>query len=518
MKLVTAAQMRGIDHQAIHQYGIPGVVLMETAGNAVARRIVEVLSTAADKKICVFAGKGNNGGDGYVIARFLQSQGARVKVFLVGSRQEVSGDARVNLDVIERMGMEICEIKDTTKWDIIGVAVSFADCLVDALLGTGFNGELQGVMLKTVELINRSGKPVFAVDIPSGVHADTGQIGGSAIKATYTVSLGMLKPGILLYPGAEYAGEVTLAELGIPSAVIAEQEIRCNLLTAATVQRLLPQRTANSHKGMWGRIVVVAGSRGFSGAAALAATGALRAGAGLVTLAAPAGIQGILATKLTEVMTRALPETPGGGLDLTAVEEVRQLAGGADVLALGPGLGTQAETRELVREVLRTVSCPLVLDADALNALVGYTEELAQIEALAVLTPHPGEMARLLRVSIDDVQKDRIGVTQRAASAWNCIVVLKGARTVVAFPDGEVFLNSTGNAGMASGGTGDVLTGVIAALIGQGLSSHDAAVCGVYLHGLAGDIVAQNGMTGLTAGDLAAALPAALHGMKNSDC
>ena len=514
MKLAMAAQMKAIDQNAIHQYGIPGVALMETAGGAVARQVEAVLKDVADKKICIFAGKGNNGGDGYVIARFLHGRGAKIKVFLVGKREEVSGDAKINLDILERMGIEVSEITNDARWDLIAVAAGFADCLVDALLGTGFSGEIQGDMRQTVELINRAGRLVVSVDIPSGVHADTGQIGGVAVRAAYTVTLELLKPGLLLYPGAEFAGQVMLETLGIPAGAVEEEALRYSLITVEMIRRMLPKRNPDSHKGTFGRVAVLAGSAGLSGAAALASTGALRTGAGRITLAAPAGIQAILATKLTEVMTRGLPETPTGGLAFAALTEVKQLTALSDVLLAGPGLGTQAETQELIRELIREAAIPLVLDADALNALAGHVEILSSTAAVPVLTPHPGEMARLTGLTVADIQRDRLGVAQQAAEKWKSIVVLKGARTIVAMPDGAVFVNLTGNAGMASGGTGDVLAGVIASLVAQGVSGQEAAVCGVYLHGLAGDIVAQNGMTGLTAGDVAAALPAALHGVQ----
>ena len=513
MRVATASEMREIDNIAIHEYGIPGTVLMENAGVAVIRRLESVWESLAERKFCVLAGKGNNGGDGYVIARHLANQGARVKVFLLGEKAGISGDARINLDIIDKMGLDIIEIVSERDWDKVKVAAAFSDCLVDALLGTGFRGEVSGDMAQIIDIMNVAGKPVIAVDIPSGVEADTGRICGKAVQAAYTVTFGLPKPGLFLYPGAECAGEITVADIGIPTVVVSRQNIKQNIIMAGMVRSILPRRSPAAHKGTSGSVLVIAGSRGLSGAAAMAAEGALRAGAGLVTLSAPASLQTLLAVKLTEVMTKPLAETETGGICREAVGEMLQLASGSDVLAIGPGLGRQEETVSAVRETITAAQCPLVIDADALYALAGYTNLLNECAALPVLTPHPGEMARLTKLDVEAVNADRVGVARQAAGEWGCIVVLKGARTVVAFPDGEIYINTTGNAGMATGGTGDVLTGIIAGLIAQGMSSHDAALAGVYVHGLAGDVAAQGGMVGMTALDLLKAVPAALYGI-----
>ncbi|WP_371380529.1 NAD(P)H-hydrate dehydratase [Sporomusa aerivorans] len=515
MKATTAAEMREIDRIAIHEYGIPGVVLMENAGRAVVRQLEVLAGQLQERRFCIFAGKGNNGGDGYVIARHLANQGAKVKVFLLGEKAAVSGDARINLDIIEKMNLDILEISSERDWDKARVAASFTDYIVDALLGTGVRGEVSGEMARLIDMINAAGKPVVAVDIPSGVDADAGRICGTAVAAACTITFGLPKPGLFLYPGAEYAGEITVTDIGIPAAVVAGQNIKQNIVMAENVRAVLPRRNPAAHKGTNGRTLVIAGSRGLSGAAAMAAEGALRAGAGLVTLAAPASLQDILATKLTEVMTKPLSEIDAGGISREAVADMIELAAGCDVLAIGPGIGRSEDTAAAVRETITAVECPLVLDADALYVLAGFTGLLTECAALPVLTPHPGEMARLTGHSIQLVNSDRINITRKAAGEWGSIVVLKGARTVVAFPDGEVYINPTGNAGMATGGTGDVLTGVIAGLIAQGMSSHDAAVAGVYIHGLAGNIAAQSGMVGLTATDLLKAVPAALYGINN---
>ena len=511
MKVPTAAEMREIDRLASVSYGVPGVVLMENAGMAVARQVREMCrGDLHGRKICVFSGRGNNGGDGFVVARALTNQGAQVKVIFCGDRSKVSGDAAVNLEIISRMGIEVWETAGERDWDRVRIAVAFADCLVDALLGTGFQGAVGAPMDQAVELINGSGKPVVAVDIPSGVDADTGEVRGPAVRADVTVTLALPKPGLLLYPGASYAGRIVIADIGIPFPLLTRKEIRQTAVTPPLVRRSFPARAPDAHKGTCGRVLVVAGSRGMTGAAALCAQAAVRCGAGLVTLGIAESLQPLMAVKLTEVMTRSLPEIPGAGLAEEAALVIDELLAGRDVLAIGPGLGRDPATQEVVREVLRLARRPLVIDADGLNALAGATDLLKDAEVMPVLTPHPGEMAALTGLDIAEVNRDRIGVARDAAEAWGSIVVLKGARTVVAFPDGEVYINLTGNSGMATGGMGDVLTGVIAGLIAQGLTSHEAAVAGVYLHGLSGDLVAARGAIGLTAGDVAAGLPAAI--------
>ena len=517
MKVATAAEMRVIDSRAINDFGILGLVLMENAGYKVARKVEEILGDVQSKTICIFAGKGNNGGDGFVAARHLENSGAKVRVLLYGSKEAVTGDAKVNLDILLKTGADIVEITGERDLDKVKFLAALADCLVDALLGTGFRGEIKGNLAEVVGIISAAGAPVVAVDIPSGIDADSGAVRGVAVKANHTVTIALPKPGLLFQPGAAHAGEITVADIGIPQEVVMVDAPRQNVITADAVRRILPERQPWLHKGVCGRVLVVAGSPGLTGAAALTSSAAVRSGAGLVTLATAEGLQVILASKLTEVMTRALPQTDNGAIGGAAVHYISELAANSDVLAIGPGIGQAEETAIALREVVINAKCPLVVDADGLNALAGYTDVLLNSEALAVLTPHPGEMSRLTGVSVEKINADRLNVARAAAANWGAIVVLKGPGTVVAFPDGEVFINTSGNAGMATGGTGDVLTGIIAGFIAQGLSSHDAAVAGVYIHGLAGDIVAEAGMTGMAAGDIVAALPAAIRKLQADD-
>ncbi len=511
MKVATAEQMRRIDSIAINDYGIPGVVLMENAGLAVVNCLEKIMGCLMDKKISIFAGKGNNGGDGYVIARHLCNKGVKVKVFLLGEINNVAGDAKINLDIICQMGIDVIEVTSERDWDKAKIAVAFADCLVDALLGTGFKGELSSEMAQAIKIINNAEKPVFAVDIPSGVNANNGQISSLAVQADYTVTFGLFKPGLLLHSGALHAGRSVVADIGIPVPLLTDCNIKQNIITAALVRQVLVKRCPDAHKGTCGRVLVVAGSVGLTGAAALSSLAAMRAGAGLVTLGIADSLNNIMEVKLTEVMTKPLPEIAGGAIGIEALPVIEQLIEQCDVLAIGPGLGRQEETGITVGEIVKTAKRPMVIDADALYALAGATDILSSAEALAVLTPHPGEMARLMDLSIEKINEDRVEIARRAAVEWESVVVLKGAPTVVAFPDSEVYINTTGNAGMATGGTGDVLTGVIAAFIAQGMSSQDAAVAGVYIHGLAGNIAIKDGMVGMMAGDLLPAIQKAIN-------
>jgi len=514
MKFVTSAEIKAIDEKAIEKYGIPSAALMENAGGEVARQIGRIIGDLYNKKIAIFAGKGKNGGDGYVVARHLYNQGAKVKVFLIGSKGDISGDALVNLQIITSMGIDVTEVANDGDWDKVKIAMTFTDCLVDALVGTGFAGQLGGNMAQVVESINKGNKVVVAIDVPSGVDADTGQVSGIAVKANHTITFSLPKQGLLLYPGATYAGDVCVADIGIPRMLLTDENIKQNIITSTSVGQLFQKRSPNLHKGSCGKVLVIAGSKGLTGAAALASDAALRSGAGLVTLGIGESLHAVMESKLTEVMTRQLIEAQAGVIGQSAVDAIKELASNSDVMAIGPGLGRHEDTMVAVRQVIKEIEKPLVIDADALYALVDHTHILTETKAVAGLTPHPGEMARLVGLTAEEVNQDRVYIARQTAMEWGSIVILKGARTLVAFPDGEVYINITGNAGMATGGTGDVLTGVIAGLMAQGLSSHQAALVGVYIHGLAGDIVARGGMVGMLASDIIRALPAAILGIQ----
>lgn len=507
MKLVFASEMRLLDKQAAEQIGLPTMVLMENAGKAVAEVAADFLDDCIGKNIVVFTGKGNNGGDGFVAARWLASRGARVKVFLVSPWQELLGDVAAQLHICRKCGIELFPLKDDKgSWDVAEVSCRQADLLLDAVLGTGFKGMLSGREQRACRLLNSVAAPVLAIDIPSGINADNGFADEDAVQAVVTVTMALPKPGLFLYPATELAGEIVIADIGIPEILLEQLNSRKFLLTEEIIRDLLPCRRGNCHKGEAGRVVVTAGSPGFTGAAALCAQAAVKAGAGLVSLLTPLCSREVLAVKLTEVMVEGLIERMPGILGGGAAGSVLDKAARADILAIGPGLGTSGSTAEVIREILQELEVPVVIDADALSALQGHTGILSSMAAPKVLTPHPGELGRLLDMEPDAVDAERFELAAKYAVEWNAVLVLKGAPTIIGCPDGSVYVNTTGNSAMATGGSGDVLTGTIAGLAAQGISLQEAALAGVYLHGLAGDIACE-GAVGLAAGEISAFLP-----------
>lgn len=508
MKLVTAKEMKALDVQAQNDYAMPGILLMDNAAQAVAEAVHEALTALEGERVVIFCGGGNNGGDGLGAARWLQSYGVSVRAFVVGAALDaVQGDAALELAMFTKAGGRVEALSTEDDWVLAELAASKADVLVDALLGTGFHGELEGDVLRACELLNKSEKYILAVDIPTGVNADNGAVCEQAVRADHTVTMALVKTGLLLYPGREYCGDIELADISMPVKLVEEYQSDKYRLTDEIVRELLPLRKANAHKGDAGRVVICAGSPGYTGAAALASDAAVKAGAGLVSLYTPLSSRDVLAIKLTEVMVHGLLERMPGILGGGAASDVASSAEAADVLAIGPGLGTSESTQEAVRTILQKITTPVVIDADALTALAGHTEILPAMQAQKVLTPHPGEMARLTGLEIAEIEADRINVAKKYAEEWQAIVVLKGAPTVIGCPNGTVYVNSTGNSSLATGGSGDVLTGIIAGLAAQEISLQEAAICGVYLHGLAAELTGID--IGLAAGELAALLPQA---------
>lgn len=500
--------MAALDRRAAEEFGVPTLLLMEAAGRGVIEASRRLVGQPCPRVVIV-AGKGNNGGDGLVAARLMLAAGWRVSVVLLARDAEVTGDAAVNLQAARRAGVEIVNLDSTAVPGLRGLLAG-ADLIVDALFGTGFRGPVVGLAAKSIEAINAAGKPVLAVDIPSGVDGDTGAVEGPAVRAAATVTMGLPKSGLVLTPGAEQAGRIWVADVGHPKRLVDTSPVRAALVTRATVHDLIPRRRLDAHKGDFGRVLVVAGSVGHSGAAVLATLGALRAGAGLVTLGVPAALYPIVGPAVIEGMPLPLPDHDGA-LAAEAADRILELAGSADVVACGPGLTTLPGPSAVVRRLLAECPRPLVLDADALNIMAATPARPPASKTQRVMTPHPGEMARLLEARTEDIQRHRLQVARVAASRFNAVVVLKGARTVVADTAGDVFLVPTGNPAMATGGMGDVLTGAIAALIGQGLMPAAAASVGAYLHGLAGDLVAaERGPAGILAREVADALPRAL--------
>ncbi len=515
MKVADSEKIRNIDRRAIEKYGIPGTVLMENAGRSVVLSMIDRYGSLKGKRVSIVAGKGNNGGDGLVIARYLHNFDVKVDVFLPSKSSEIKGDARINLNILKRSGIPLCEkfsLKELDKY------LKHSDIIVDAIFGTGLSSEVKKPFSDVINLINSSGKPVVSVDIPSGISGDTGEVLGIAVKADLTVTFVIPKRGILLFPGAEYAGVVKVADIGIPARVIEEEDIRCNLLSREEIRSLLPERRPDSHKGLFGHLLVIAGSVGKTGAAAMTGLSALRVGSGLVTIATPASLNNILEVKLTEVMTIPLPETDAQSIALSAENILVKLMPMISAIAIGPGLSVHPETVRLVRRLITKTERPMVIDADALNALAGYLDILKRSKAPLILTPHPGEMARLIGKTSKDVQKDRIRIAQNFAMKHRVYLVLKGARTVFSDPDGNIFINTAGNPGMATAGTGDVLTGIIAGLISQGIDPLSALKSGVHIHGLAGDLALEEfGEMGMVAGDMIAKIPEAIKYFKSDE-
>lgn len=515
MKIVTAEKMREIDRETIETYGIPEIVLMENAGAQIAGEMDNLLGGLQHKKICVLCGAGNNGGDGLVAARHMLNRGARVKVFLLGDMEYASDSAQMNLTILENMNMDILQIASPRDEDKVQVALVFADGVVDGLLGTGFRGQLREAAEKMIRLINDAGKPVIAIDIPSGVEADTGAVATVAVKAAMTVSFGLPKLGLVFYPGAAYVGKLMIDGIGIPQMLLEDAKIEQQLIDIHLVQKLLGKRAPDVHKNSCGRVLAIAGSPGFTGAAALASQAALRCGAGVVTLAVAGSLHDIMEMKLTEVMTQPLPEVGRGILGETALSDLLDLAAKYDAVVIGPGLGRHPATAQLIRDFVRQTQAQLIIDADAIHAYCGAAKELQAAKLTPILTPHLGEMADLLQISVQELKADILNIAREAAKEYSSIFVLKSEKTMVVFPDGNVSITTQGNPGMATAGTGDVLAGTIAGLKAQGLSGCHAALAGVFLHGFAGDLAAQSGQAGIIAGDIVAALPAARFGITN---
>jgi NAD(P)H-hydrate epimerase len=506
--------MQEIDKQAIEKSGIPGLTLMENAGRCCSDAIIEEFGTSG--YALIIAGTGNNGGDGYVIARLLRRSGWDVHVLILSDRSRIGGDAAVNLERLPADDVTFCPL-DGQLPALHMEKIARADVIVDAMFGTGLRSDVSGLYREAIGLVNASGRPVLAVDIPSGIHGTTGRVLGEAVRAYITVTFAFAKLGHVLYPGAEYTGRLIVADIGIPPHLM-EAAPGYDLLNDDFIRPMLRRRDRQAHKGVFGHCLVVAGSTGKTGAAALAANSAMRAGSGLVTLAVPESLHSILEIKTTEVMTAPLPDSNSGHVTSSAFPVIERLLEGKDALAIGPGLGRRPGTTALVQAILESVSLPLVIDADGLNAV---TDDITMLRrkksADVILTPHPGEMARLLGTSIPDVEAIRISVAQEFARNFGVYLILKGARTIVASPAGVAAINGSGNPGMASGGMGDVLTGIIVSLLGQRYSTWDACRIGVYIHGYAANLVAdQKGEIGISASDVQEMLPHAYNRLINA--
>jgi len=514
MIVVSAEQMREMDRLTIQKYGTPSLKLMERAGAGVAQAILQRFGDDTSKGVLIVAGKGNNGGDGFVVSRLLREKGIPCEVALLAKRNEISRDAAKNLQAYLTVGGKVVDIDAADRLPLLKDSIGGKGLLVDAILGTGTKNEIRGVYADAIGAMNECGLPIVAIDIPSGLDTDKGTPLGMCIQAAMTVALAYPKLGQVIHPAVEYVGELVIADIGIDPAAVTAVFPTAELLGVEQVRPLIPVRKPDSHKGTYGHVVVIAGSRGKTGAAILASRACMRAGAGLTTLAAPRSLNDVFAGAMIEVMTEPLRDSAEEEIESLTDQEWRRLLERKTVALFGPGIGVTDSTRNNLRWLLRHLTIPWVIDADGLNNLALDINRLRQARTAPILTPHPGEMARLLGTDALTVNKDRIGVARAFATEYRCYVVLKGARTVLATPAGKISINSTGNPGMASGGMGDVLAGILAALLAQRLSPEEAMKLAVYLHGLVADrIAAERGMIGMIASDIIDGLPAAMHSL-----
>jgi ADP-dependent NAD(P)H-hydrate dehydratase / NAD(P)H-hydrate epimerase len=515
MKVVTAHQMQALDRIAIEKFHIPGTVLMENAG----LRTIEAMSGFFDlsipRKIVILAGKGNNGGDGFVIARHLFNAGHDVLIYLLADPASLQGDALTNFTIVTAMGIPLKSITSIEESSAVEIGFDGAEILVDAIFGTGLASAPKSYFARLIEAMNRVAIPVVAVDIPSGLHPDTGIPFEPCVEAELTVTYGLPKLGQILYPGADFCGELVVGDISFPAEIIQDDSLAISLLDDARILRPLISRNRDSHKGSYGHLFALAGSVGKTGAACLLAQSALRMGTGLVTVGIPSSLNDILEVKLTEVMTEPLPETQERSFSSDGLSKIIDLCERMTALAVGPGITQHPESRKLVKDLIREIDLPMIIDADGLNVLSGEVGLLStRKNSHTILTPHPGEMARLLEITTAEVQSNRIDSALLLAKRTGCVVVLKGARTVIATSEGKVDIVMSGNPGMATGGSGDVLTGMIGALLAQGYLSPDAARMGTLLHGLAGDHAAEKiGEVSLAAIDIIDALSPVLQSL-----
>jgi NAD(P)H-hydrate epimerase len=508
MKISRVSEMQAMDQAAIQQYGITEELLMENAGLAVCTVLSQEIGVS-DKRFLVFCGTGNNGGDGFVIARKLFSDGAMVQVYLLGEPQRLGGAARIHLDILRRFPIAVCSL---TSADAAASALRQCDVVVDALFGTGLTREVAGVYRDVITLINTSGKVVVSVDIPSGVQGDTGRVMGTAVQAHYTVTFGLPKPGNLLYPGYTLCGKLYVSHISFPPQLYTNDALKIALNEPLD----LPPRSPTGHKGSFGDVLFIAGAASYYGAPLFAALAFLKAGGGYARLAAPAAMTPFLATEGREIVFVPQQETTASSVAYANKPQLLDLAARADMVVLGPGLSLDVETQQLARELVSEIRVPLLLDGDGITAVCADLDRLRAREAETILTPHLGEMARLTSMTVSEIEADKIPVLQRTARDLGGVIVLKGAHSLIGYPDQRVFVNMSGNSGMATPGSGDVLTGTVAAMYGLGLPVGEAVRQGVFIHGLAGDLAAaEHGEDGLLARDILASLPRAMQGYRD---
>ncbi|MHA1280545.1 MAG: NAD(P)H-hydrate dehydratase [Candidatus Helarchaeota archaeon] len=503
MKVSRVNEMRNLDRRTIEEYGIVEELLMENAGQASYFTILKEFGVK-DKYFVIFCGIGNNGGDGLVVARKIHSNCGKVTVFILGDRSKFKGAAKQNFDIADKLQIEMVDLQDEAS---ASEAVKSGDAIVDAIFGTGLDREVGGKYKDVIRLINASQKPVFSIDIPSGIHGDTGQIMGISVKAHYTTTFGLPKIGNMLYPGFEMGGKLYVSHISFPPKIYDSDQLRI----ATNDPIPIPPRSKDSHKGNYGKVLFIAGSSNYLGAPYFAALSFLKAGGGLSFLATPEDVSAFIGNKGSEIVFVPQKSTSSGSISLENKQQLLQFSENTDMVVIGPGLSLNEETQTLVRELSTEINKPLLIDGDGITAVANDLVTIKKRKAPTILTPHIGEMARITRQQIDEIIRNKIDVLQNTAKELNATIVLKGAHSLIGYPDESVFINLSGNPGMATAGSGDVLTGTIAAMFGLGFSINDAVRMGVFMHGFAGDLAAKDkGEDGLIAGDIMAHLPEAM--------
>ena len=503
MKVSSVAQMRALDHRAIEEFGIAEELLMENAGSAVYAVLAERFDIGG-RRFAVFCGIGNNGGDGFVVARKVHSNGGLVQVFVLGDPGNFRGAARTNYEIAAGLPFEVCPVGDI---EALRTALRPCDAVVDAIFGTGLTRPVEGLHREAIEWINAAGKPVLSIDIPSGVHGDTGAVMGTAVRADHTVTLGLPKVGNMLFPGFDLGGELSVSHISFPPAMYQADSFDVEICPPVS----LPRRDPAGHKGEFGQALFVAGAASYYGAPLLASLSFLKAGGGYARLATPRSMAPFMAAQGSEIVLLPQAETGAGSIAGRNLGDLLELAARMDVVVLGPGLSLEEETQQLARDLAAEIDRPLLLDGDGITALCDELQILRDRQAETILTPHLGEMSRITGISVAEISAGRVEVLQRTAADLGATIVLKGPHSLVGLPDGRVSINLTGNSGMATAGSGDVLAGAIAAMFGLGLGPHEAARKGVFLHGLSGDLAARaRGEDGITAQDIMDFLPLAL--------
>ncbi len=503
MKVSRVAQMRSLDRYATEKLAIPEEILMENAGEASYFVIMDEFGVAY-KKFVIICGIGNNGGDGFVIARKIHSNGGDVKVFILGDVNKYKGAAKKNFDIISGLQIEIRHVEsvDSIKSDVL-----HCNAIVDAIFGTGLTRDVEGLYRDVIRLINKSGKKVFSVDIPSGINGDTGEIMGSAVKANYTVTFGLPKIGNMLFPGHEHCGKLYVSHISFPPSLYNQDSIKVEINNYIK----LPPKNRIAHKGDFGEVLFIAGALSYFGAPYFSALSFLKAGGGYSRLAAPISLTPFIANKGSEIVFIPQKETDSGSISLENKDALLELSEKMDMVVIGPGLSLNEETQQLTRELVKKIEKPLLIDGDGITAVSKDLVTLKQRKAPTLLTPHMGEMSRITKMSVSDLYKNKIDILQSTSKELNSIIVLKGAHSLIGYPDEKVYINMSGNPGMASAGSGDILTGTIAAMFGLGLSIEDAVRKGVFIHGFSGDLAAKDlGEDGITAQDILDYLPLAM--------